>query len=111
MTNIESRDWFMDNIQKSKIYGDKFQAYNNAVSALDKTIPISIIQPNKAIQCPICKRQVKRSFNYCPKCGQALEYDETKIKDTHETYSQMTMVFRVTDFNGYTDQSGLAPAT
>ena len=50
------------------------EAYSVALNALEKQIPKKL-KDNGWLYCPICGRDVLMDrFNYCPDCGQALDW-------------------------------------
>jgi len=54
------------------------QAVNLAIDALRKTIPEPPYENDTMYQCPYCRRSltyktcVKKTYEYCPKCGQRI---------------------------------------
>ena len=50
------------------------EAAEIAIKAIQKQIPVHPQQQNVAVQCPVCGRQVKRMYGFCPKCGKKLDW-------------------------------------
>ena len=70
----------------SNCYGDKY-VYENpepyaielAISALEKQIPKKphgVDGFHNSEHCEICEKELYEKYNYCPECGQALDWSE-----------------------------------
>lgn len=76
MTDIESMKNALNGLKNPDIKIDKEIRYP-AIKAIEKQIPIKplLLNPHFSFTgCPVCKCRV--NYNYCPECGQAINYDE-----------------------------------
>lgn len=67
--------------------GDKSEAFNMAISALEKQIPKKALiryesmgtSPNESFKiygCPCCKEDTDGETSFCQYCGQKIEYED-----------------------------------
>lgn len=65
-------------------FGEQKEALAMAIKALEKQIPkkplYAVVSRDDAVHCPICECFVcfrgAKEYNYCPKCGQKLDWSD-----------------------------------
>ena len=73
------------------------EAAGIALQAISKMIPKQLAQTKETLRCPSCKRHItnknciKRQIKYCVNCGQALDWDDVKVKE--EPYEVIEATF------------------
>ena len=103
MTDIELLKFYKNEIEKTckidvdstsieeernlrkELYGKRIQAFENAISALEKQIPkkVEIYDDDCRADCPVCGREFENNVNdwgcqHCQDCGQALDWGDSE---------------------------------
>ena len=80
MRNDEALNWLTNKWNSMGAGNEAFSVYYKAMEAIAFRIPKPPVESNSMVQCPICHRNlttrgcVKRMYNYCPKCGKAIDW-------------------------------------
>ncbi|MGN0617441.1 MAG: hypothetical protein ACI4J7_00300 [Ruminiclostridium sp.] len=88
MTNEEALSWFQDDLKNGKCSDEcpQCNAMEKAIEALEKQIPKKPIKryvdnldcTNEFDACPSCGGFGCIDEDYCPDCGQALDWSDTE---------------------------------
>ena len=100
MTNTDAREWLMDHMDPWPPATNQDYALLQAIDALDFRIPRPLAQTATKLVCPRCRRHItnrncrRSSIEYCPKCGQRLDWANTNIEQNPQ-YNLHTYTFTV----------------
>ena len=61
---------------KNESFDTICEAYDIAIKALEKQVPKKPIDKLMYIECPSCENVGIEDCNYCPECGQRLDWSE-----------------------------------
>ncbi len=77
---VEDALWHIRNVYANLSQKDSRVAepYGIAIEALEKQIPQKVWYDSNRAYCPVCWENVKSYEDYCPCCGQLIDWEEEK---------------------------------